>query len=335
MASEHRQHFFEGVKDHSQIKLRAFQRYLKPWATMVGSPRNVHRVWIVDGFAGPGTYRNGDKGSPVLALELADELVQSTTSYKIACILVEKSRANFRQLQRLPHQFRAIEVFAEIGSFWDRTETILSQVRDEPVLLFIDPFGLGDLDFERLVGFCTRLSKVDLMVNLASPAAARLAPNHSALIDRAVGGAGWNVETITETFCRRLESRAGFLRAVPLPVTAAMGELKYVLVLAAKHRSAYRLWNDEIATSERDILNGGDQAEIGTMIRDAMAAVRDAYSARRTSSREEIRNEFYVERCGEHHTRTINRAIDLLISSGDWTESDSGPKDRRAIRIRG
>jgi three-Cys-motif partner protein len=44
-------------------------KYLQAWVAIMGGSRFVSKVGVVDGFAGPGVYADGEPGSPVLVLE--------------------------------------------------------------------------------------------------------------------------------------------------------------------------------------------------------------------------------------------------------------------------
>lgn len=73
------------------------------------------------------------------------------------------------------------------GDFWSAIDDVVRFVGNEPAFVFVDPYGLKDLKFHRLVDLCERLNRVDLMVNFASPAATRLRKERRQIIDEAVG----------------------------------------------------------------------------------------------------------------------------------------------------
>jgi three-Cys-motif partner protein len=331
--SDYRERFFEGVKDHSQIKLRAFDRYLVPWATKVGSRQGAERLWVVDGFAGTGQYDSGELGSAGLALEKARALqaAEGNAHRRVAVFFVEQNRENHRRLQRLRSQYREIEGFVERGNFWEKTELIASIVDDEPVFLFVDPFGLGDLKFEALVTLCRRLPTVDLMVNLASPAARRLAPGQPQLIDEAVGGPGWDIETVGDVFVERLSKACRFLEPARLPVLGAIGDLKYELIMAARNRAAYDLWNDEIADRDRTLLDTGSPADIDLRVEEAKVVLRELARPLASFSRRSLLTDARTRRCGDAHTRMYNRAVGSFVASGEWTRAP-GPVDTAPMR---
>ena len=324
VAAEHRAEFFAGVQEHSQIKLRALERYLPPWSGKVGSQRGVERLWVVDGFAGPGVYESGEAGSPSIALRHAEERKEAGARYKVSCIFVEKRRAWYQRLRRVCSEHPGVERFPLQGDFWERIDNVVDLVGSDPALVFVDPFGLGDLKFEPLADLCNRLPKVDLMVNFASPAAKRLEKDHEALVSASVGGPGWAVDSITSTFCARLAERCRFLKPAVLPVLANVGraELKYEIVLAARNRAAYELWSDEIARSQRGTLDGEDEAARQELIGDARELLRSL--APTTFARDSLIRDVQFQQCGEFHSRVLREAVKAMLAEGEWKKAQ-GP----------
>ncbi len=322
VAAEHRAEFFAGVQEHSQIKLRALERYLPPWSAKVGSQRGVNRVWVVDGFAGPGTYGSGEPGSPAIALAHAEDRREALASYKVSCIFVEKQRALFRRLQRLRNQHPQIESFPLQGDFWAQVGKVAELIGDDPALVFVDPFGLGDLKFESLVELCSQLRNVDLLVNFASPVAKRLEKDHQDLVSASVGGPGWSVETITETFCDRLAKACRFLAPAVLPVVAEIPrqELKYEVVLAARDGAAYELWSDEIARSQGAILNGDDELAKEELIGAAQNLLRSFAPA--TFARDPLIKDIQYRECGQFHSRVLRAAVKAMLDAGEWVRGE-------------
>jgi three-Cys-motif partner protein len=330
VSNSHRQEFFESVQQHSQIKLQALERYLIPWARKLGSRPGVNRVWIVDGFAGTGVYASGELGSAGRALEIARSLNADQSKFKVACFFSERDRGNHAILHRLADSYRDVEVIDPRGSFWDQIDTVGDFVKRDPALIFVDPFGLGDLKFQHLVTLCKRLNSVDLMVNFASPVARRLATDRSHLIDEAVGGTGWTFDSLTDVFCDRLRRGANFLAPAVLPVQTPLGGLKYEMILAARHPAAYELWNDEIARADRVVIDGADAGAISALVDEAVELLDRMAPRDRRYSRRELLTQTYLHNCGEFHTRVLLRAVDKLVSSAKW-QAATGPKDTRPM----
>ncbi len=295
---------------------------MPPWSAKVGRLHGVERVWVVDGFAGPGTYDDGGLGSPSIALRHAEERREAEARYKVSCIFVEKRRAWFQRLRRVCAEHPGIESFPLQGDFWEQIDNVIALVDDDPSLVFVDPFGLGDLKFEPLVDLCDRLPNVDLMVNFASPVARRLEKDHEPLVSASVGGPGWTVDTITDTFCARLEERCRFLKPAVLPVLANVGseELKYEIVLAARNRAAYELWSDEIARSQREVLDGDDDSAREEMIGEARELLR--LHAPAAFARDQLIRDIQFHRCGDFHARVLRAAVKAMLDEKEWARGE-------------
>ena len=331
MATEHRVGFFEGVQKHSQIKLRALERYLPPWAAKVGSPPGVQRVWVVDGFAGQGLYDSGEVGSPLIFLEHAKRVAEEKRSYQVSGFFVEDNETRHQRLSAQLHRYPDVQAVCADANFWSQVDRVVDFVGDDPALVFVDPFGLKDLNFASLVELCNRLRKVDLMVNFASRAALRLEKKHPEIISQAVGGPGWTLDSLTETFCSRLAEACGFLAPAVLPVVAPgrLGKLKYEIVLAARHPAAYELWNDEIASGQRATLKGGDQLAKEQLVAEARVFLRS--QAPSAFTRQRLLGEVIVRECGRFATPVLRAAVKAMLDAGEW-EKDSGPVGTARIR---
>lgn len=323
MSTEHRKRFFDGVAEHSRIKLRALERYLRPWAAKVGSIAEVDRVWVVDCFAGPGTYASGEAGSPLLALEEARWSHEQARPFDIACLFADKNGNHARQLRSRP-RFRELGVQVSHSAFHEFARLVPDIVQGDPALVFVDPFGLGDLKFDALRDMCGRISKVDLIVNFASPAADRLAKNHASLISEAIGSTEWTPETITDVFLTNLERDCSFLRPACLPVPGKFGQLQYQLVLASRHRAAYELWNEEISTDDRAILDGPDEEAKADRIDEAAEFLRNRMHGRSPFGRDQMIRDLQLSDCGMAHSRVYKAAVTQLIDRGTWTRA-KGP----------
>ncbi len=57
------------IKNHTLAKHEILKEYLNAWIPILGSTSN--RIVFLDGFADPGIYKNGEKGSPIIAIQTA------------------------------------------------------------------------------------------------------------------------------------------------------------------------------------------------------------------------------------------------------------------------
>lgn len=139
------------LEPHTKAKHEILKYYLGAWFPILAS---VHfRLLYVDGFAGPGEYKGGEDGSPIIALKVARdhalkrELIHSRMD--LVFIFIEKDETRCQNLKekiaalQLPGNFR---ICVERASFEEVFDEVLSQIEEQnkrlaPSFVFIDPFG--------------------------------------------------------------------------------------------------------------------------------------------------------------------------------------------------
>ncbi len=160
------------------------------------------------------------------------------------------------------------------------------------------------------------------MVNFASPVAKRLRANHQELVSEAVGTSEWTPDTITQVFCDGLARECGFLKPAVLPVVAELPrrELKYEIVLAARNRAAYELWNDEIARSQGPVLDGDDVSAREKLIGEARELLRSYAPA--AFARDQLIRDIQFHRCGDFHARVLRAAVKAMLDEKEWARGE-------------
>jgi len=150
-----------------------------------GPPRR--RVIILDGFAGPGVYKSGEEGSPLIALRTLldhkdrDQLLERTI---FSFVFFENDRARFASLEarlgRLKAEYQpwpadGVRIHCRPESFVEGSEWILSRIGEHqlaPIFAFIDPFGVSGLPME-LIGRLSRFPKAEVFINFMRNTAQR------------------------------------------------------------------------------------------------------------------------------------------------------------------
>src|SRR5208282_1577789 len=114
-----------------------------------------HVVYI-DGFCGPGKYKSGEDGSPVIAARLVSATAQKHAGFKATLIFIdtdEKALAHLQSLQEITKQHPNVEIKIMQGEFISKVEKIVSYLREQPAsptFSFIDPFGFGHSPLEKI-----------------------------------------------------------------------------------------------------------------------------------------------------------------------------------------
>jgi len=155
-------------REHTRVKHELLKKYLKPWIVKLGK---FHRkIIFFDGFAGRGEYidestgRVLTTGSPIIALQVADELLSQAEEKgrdpyfdRFICVANEKDVENFRNLQSVINReieklkFKdRIEVLPINDEFTNVVIELVEKVgvKIAPSFFFIDPFGFSGVPFE-------------------------------------------------------------------------------------------------------------------------------------------------------------------------------------------
>lgn len=135
------------MEPHTAAKHAILKRYLQAWMVIL-SQAKFPEILYIDGFAGPGAYKNGEVGSPIIAVQTALDYRPPLTA-RLHFLFVEKDPERAAHLQsrisqlNLPSNF---EVKVEGGitfedAFKKHYFTYQRLGRLIPTFAFIDPFG--------------------------------------------------------------------------------------------------------------------------------------------------------------------------------------------------
>jgi three-Cys-motif partner protein len=134
---------------HTRAKHEILRHYLQAWFPIIAKSRSS-RVVYYDGFAGPGRYRGGEPGSPIIAIDVAKDH-RGALPREIVFIFVEEDsgRADHLrgELERLevPDSFRWHVENQDFRIALQNTLDDLEQERRRiaPTFAFVDPFGIS------------------------------------------------------------------------------------------------------------------------------------------------------------------------------------------------
>ena len=148
-------------KEHTRVKHILLEKYLAAWIPILGKWNP--KICYFDGFAGRGEYTDGTLGSPIIALRVANRLLQQCAQRQrrpyfdeFICIGVEKDRENFQNLQSVVEREGdklefgdRLKVGLENDEFANVVDKILKNVGTEiaPSFFFVDPFGFSGIPF--------------------------------------------------------------------------------------------------------------------------------------------------------------------------------------------
>ena len=138
-------------KAHTEGKHLVLQNYLQAWFPILGMGDRNRRILFIDGFSGPGEYKDGAEGSPVVAMRVLAEH-SAEIKAEVEFFFIERDTHRAQHLKALVAQWRRklpkiAKVQVRVGEFDASMTDILDKLdehgrRMAPALVMIDPFGV-------------------------------------------------------------------------------------------------------------------------------------------------------------------------------------------------
>ena len=159
------------IEPHTLAKHKILEHYLKAWFPIIG--RYNDTVNYVDGFAGPGIYSKGESGSPIVALEVANDH-SAILKGKLNFLFIEEDQARAKNLN---NEIAKLELKTNFNvqvvndKFYETIDFILKSFEKEgkilaPTFIFIDPFGFSGIPAS-VVADLLRNPKVEVFINFS------------------------------------------------------------------------------------------------------------------------------------------------------------------------
>lgn len=170
---------------HTIAKIAILKGYLNAWFRILGKTRKGQTILYVDGFAGPGYYRNHDEGSPLAAVRAAESALQALDggfiAHKLHCAFIESRADRFKVLSDTvaPYVGKAnLGITRAHCEFVDGIEIVRKEVpgpfRGEgPLFVFADPFGGTGIPFKTFQD-CMKSDAAELLINLDADGIGRM-----------------------------------------------------------------------------------------------------------------------------------------------------------------
>lgn len=159
------------IEPHTLAKHEILRRYLGAWFPILSTYNR--RIVYIDGFCGPGKYKGGEAGSPIVALEEALKHNLRLAGNQLTFLFVDERSDRIAHLTNelqsilLPSNF---SVHPVTGQFKSELTDLLNGLRSSgsqlaPTFAFIDPFGFKGLPFD-LVRRLLENPKTEVLVNV-------------------------------------------------------------------------------------------------------------------------------------------------------------------------
>lgn len=267
--------FFDSKKSWSERKDLLLAYYLKPYLAKVSSIRKP--ILIVDAFAGPGSFEDGQPGSPTIIAGRVVEALKRPQCADIQVLCVEKDPELFERLKKKFHvnpRFHLVN-----GDFLGSVPLILDKASGKTVFIYIDPYAIKGLEWsaiQQLLKLVAEGQSVELLMNFNAPAFGRRA---RALLGRtipqdiddksdasvhelssAVGGDWWKsifetdedfasqVKSLADRFCDQIRTLVPEVCSQSIFEHYRQTIPKYSMIFASRHRDTRELMNDAMAS---------------------------------------------------------------------------------------
>ncbi|OKL37030.1 three-Cys-motif partner protein TcmP [Domibacillus mangrovi] len=182
--------FFGALQKHSNAKVEILNNYFIPWLRKINlGSYSMSRSLVIDGFAGPGVYEDGELGSPIKLLLAATEFCDQCDDNgwkqpSITLIFIEGNKDNYNKLKetiidnwqaefdeedyaRLP-DYPTIAIQCINNTFATAFKDLLDDIKPGQTLIpsfcFVDPFGFKDTPFELFEKYLSN-EKAELLFN--------------------------------------------------------------------------------------------------------------------------------------------------------------------------
>ncbi len=326
---------------HTRAKHSILRRYLHAYYPKLGSTRA--RIDFVDGFAGPGVYRGGEPGSPIIALDALAEHrhLPRMANCKFAFLFIEEDPARFEMLRGILGRRRDpsnVEVAVRCGTFVDHIGEAfdgLETLRDagalpqRPSFVMVDPFGPKGLPLDVLRRLA-RFPKTELLVSFMYEPISRFLehPHFERLLDDLFGTDEWRDAVglpsnekkafLSELYAKQLR-KIGMEYVRLFEMRDGGNRTEYFLAFATHHKDGLRvikeaMWKVDAAGGVAFSDFTEPSPSQGTLFMaepnyvELRALVMDRFSAAQAVSIEEINDFVLIETAfRETHGRTVLR----------------------------
>jgi three-Cys-motif partner protein len=241
------------IEPHTQAKHEILKNYLQAWFPILG--RTPKHLIYLDGFAGPGMYKGGEEGSPVIALRtyLEHNQKENIKAHIFFVFFEEKiQRANYLRtvikgkFPELPRKCEYEVIDTRYESAMDYLFMLLERDKMNlaPTFAFLDPCGYSGLPM-RLNKKLLKYPKCEVLITFMSGFINRFLSNE-AILDELFGTDEWQqVHTIIDPrdrkeflirlYKRQLSDIAGAKYALTFEMVNRNNQTIYYLVFGTKH----------------------------------------------------------------------------------------------------
>ncbi len=281
--------FFHSKHEWSRRKDLVLSEYLKPYLPKIASQKKP--ILIVDGFAGPGRFDAGDRGSPLIIAEAVKAFLDRPAAAQVNVVCVEPDDAFYARLVENTEPYPFVTTLHK--RFSDVLPTIEKHADTSSTFLYLDPFTITPFEWAAMEQVFRLVNEervsVEVLLNfngahftrIARASAGMARPNDDAggeqddavltepaafeLLNAVAGGDWWQqfvnddrpfadaVNSITDGYCRKLREQFNEVCRHDIKERSRHQLPKYTLIFGSRHPDALLLMNDA-AVRSRDVL---------------------------------------------------------------------------------
>lgn len=200
MSKKKRSRYWKKEFIETKLKHGVLETYLPAYWRILG--KTAPGFIFIDGFAGPGRYQDGSKGSPLLAMELvAGQRSKWSLMIPVYFAFIEADKGAVGQLEKaalpLAKDLGLNEPLIKHGSFQEHIFPILRILEGKcqrmcPTFIFIDPFGYKDVPLNLIAKLASARNR-ELFITFMSQPMARFLSDEakSKTYDSVFGSRAW------------------------------------------------------------------------------------------------------------------------------------------------
>lgn len=239
------------IEPHTKAKHEILKRYLDAWIPILA--KYNPRIIYLDGFCGPGRYKGGEDGSPIIAIKKALNHFDRLQNREISFVFIDEREDRIEHLKSeiasmtIPKNF---SIFTQVSEFEQTTGRILSDLKSKhlnlaPTFAFVDPFGFKGVPYSLIKELLSN-PKTEIFINIMAEFINRFVEHpdpatRQHIIDlfgtdqalEIIAKGGDRLEALRQLYQTQLQACAKYVRYFEM--RDEQGRLIYYLFFASQH----------------------------------------------------------------------------------------------------
>jgi len=147
------------LMEHSEAKVKLYGKYLSTYLNILSRVSSVNRIFVFDLLCGEGIYKNGAKGSPLIALDVIQNHYANNLSCPNMTVWfndngisdIDPTISKVERVKRLGNKIAlppnaALEYYQEdFDIIYPKAVSAVNHAHHAKGLFFIDPYGYKDI----------------------------------------------------------------------------------------------------------------------------------------------------------------------------------------------